>query len=111
MYGETIESKAMAQLAKEETYKYANPEQQYQMVIDRVALLKSLKKGETPPPGPAPKPEKPGFFSGLFGSKPAGPELPPGLPPGSKLVGTSGGKPVYEYVGQDGKTKRVIQGN
>jgi hypothetical protein len=113
LYGEDLATKAVNSLSKEESYKYASPDQQYQMIVDRIELLKRLARGEAPPAGPAPAAAKPGLWSSIKESigYNSGPSLPPGLPAGARQVGTSGGKPVYEYVGQDGKTKRVIQGN
>ena len=102
MYGEPYEVKALAILAKDPAFLSLPQDEQDRKIYATSQSLRNVRDGKAPPPAPAAPAEKPGILGALgnlFGSKPAGPELPPGLPPGSRYVGTSGGKPVYEVPG------------
>lgn len=95
MYGEPYEVKALAILAKDPAFLSLPQDEQDRKIYATSQSLRNVRDGKAPPPAPAAPAEKPGILSAL-GSLFKSETLPPGLPPGSKQIGTSQGKPVYQ---------------
>ena len=95
IHGVPYEEKALAILAKDPGFLSLPQDEQDRRIYATSQSLRNARDGKAPPPAPAAPAEKPGIL-GALGNLFKSETLPPGLPPGSKQIGTSQGKPVYQ---------------